>query len=70
MGTSFFRGGMQDPRLQGSPVYQEARALSAPITAGRAAGMGAQRDLGAAQAFGRAVNKPNRASGAYPPAKK
>lgn len=57
---------MQDPRLQGSPVYQEARAMNAPITAGRTAGMGAQRDLGAAQAFGQAVNRPNRNSGAYP----
>ncbi len=60
---------MMDTRLQGSPIYQEARAMNAPVVAGRSAGIGAQRDLGAAQGFGKAMYKPNTRSGAYPATK-
>lgn len=51
--------------MGGSNVNLESRAIGSSVYASRGAGMGAQKDLGAAAGLSKTTFKPNKQSGAY-----
>jgi hypothetical protein len=72
MGSSFFKGIQgRGPKITDSGQNLAARALGAGQYAARSAGMGAQKDIAAAQAINKAgAGKPMKRSAAYPPGPK
>lgn len=67
MGSSFFKG--KAPSISGGNPGLEARAIGSSVYGARAAGAGAQKDIGAAQAINRTALKahgPLKNSAAYP----
>lgn len=68
MGTSFFKGN-KPGAITGSNTNQLNRALSSGAYGARSAGIGAQKDLGAASALNSkaiAAHGPSKRSAAYP----
>ena len=69
MGSSFFKGMGKGPTIGGGNPGLEARAIGSASYGARAASVGAQKDLGAAQAINNAAIKSHgklKNSAAYP----
>lgn len=68
MGSSFFKGAAgKGPSISSGNPGLEARAIGSSTYGSRAAGAGAQKDIGAAMAINKAgAHKPLKGSAAYP----
>lgn len=69
MGSSFFKGMGKGPAIGGGNPGLEARAIGSSTYGSRAAGIGAQKDIGMAQGINNAAIKshgPLKNSAAYP----